>query len=375
MDKITAIQQKLLNYSHKSEYLLYEQPELIKSTINDLKADLTHYAKSHTHEVTDYCDKSTLKNWQNNSVKYFTNYTSGTTGKPFSYRIWKDIFLNIEKESHYGLINREFKLPNRAKVLYLCHNLPEASTNLIDSRKSDNVMLTHGYMHTVDIALKHHLFYTDIHEYIKQIHKICLETSYDIIMATKEILDPLWWLIEKKKIEPKRLAPLLSCTGNFTPVDLIRQYLDAGIFDNACDHMRCWDGGASFFTCKEGTRHLCDNLSHCQVTRDYKLLSDDYFSLPNPFINYWNGDHAQLIDRYEKCKCGRYFRPFRMFLTEDAGIGWFLNEFPDKSIIKRILSNGRYLRVVIIKPLANETFKRLVKAAYPRHLDIVVEEP
>ena len=374
MDKITQIKQKLIDYSYKSEYLLYEQPDTIKTKIDELKEDIIYYAKAHTHNVEPYCDKTTLINWQNDSVNYFTNYTSGTTGKPFSYRIWKDIFLNIEKGSHYGLINREFSLPNHARILYLCQNIPETSNNLIDSRKSDNVMLTHGYMHTVDIALKHKLFYSDIHEYIKQIYKICQENSYDIIMATKEILEPLWWMIEKGKIEPRRLAPLLSCTGNFTPVHLIRQILDLGIFDNVCDHMRCWDGGASFFTCKEGTRHLCDNLSYCHTTTDLKLLSDDYFSLPNPFINYWNGDHAQILDQYQKCKCGRYFRPFRMLLSESNDIGWFLDEFPDRSIIKRILSNDHYFRVVIIKPVTNETFKRLVRAAHPRHLDIVVEE-
>jgi phenylacetate-coenzyme A ligase PaaK-like adenylate-forming protein len=75
--------------------------------------------------------------------------------------------------------------------------------------------------------------------------------------------------------------------------------------------MRCWDGGASFFTCKFGTYHLLDNITlHKSI--DSKLVTTDYFSLAAPFVNYWNGDVCEIQDQYLRCQCGRLYRPFKM---------------------------------------------------------------
>jgi hypothetical protein len=75
--------------------------------------------------------------------------------------------------------------------------------------------------------------------------------------------------------------------------------------------MRCWDGGATFFTCKFGTYHLLDNItSHKSI--DNKLVTTDYFSLAAPFINYWNGDLCKIENEYLRCECGRLYHPFRM---------------------------------------------------------------
>jgi phenylacetate-coenzyme A ligase PaaK-like adenylate-forming protein len=76
--------------------------------------------------------------------------------------------------------------------------------------------------------------------------------------------------------------------------------------------MRCWDGGASFFTCKNGTYHLNDNFAWTIEGPDNKMISTDYFNLASPFINYYNGDLCKIENEYHKCSCGRYYRPFKM---------------------------------------------------------------
>ena len=75
--------------------------------------------------------------------------------------------------------------------------------------------------------------------------------------------------------------------------------------------MRCWDGGATFFTCKFGTYHLLDNITY-HKSIDNKLVTTDYFSLAAPFVNYWNGDICSIENEYLRCECGRLYRPFKM---------------------------------------------------------------
>ncbi len=79
---------------------------------------------------------------------------------------------------------------------------------------------------------------------------------------------------------------------------------------NWCDHMRCWDGGASFFTCKAGIYHLQDELSHVFSTENGEMASIDFFSYASPFVNYLNGDYCSVGKEYKKCDCGRWYRAF-----------------------------------------------------------------
>jgi hypothetical protein len=82
-----------------------------------------------------------------------------------------------------------------------------------------------------------------------------------------------------------------------------------GYAGNVCDHMRCWDGGAGFWTCLHGTYHLMDNLSWAEES-DGRLVCTDYFNLAAPFFRYWNGDFCRITDTYQRCECGRLYRDF-----------------------------------------------------------------
>jgi hypothetical protein len=74
--------------------------------------------------------------------------------------------------------------------------------------------------------------------------------------------------------------------------------------------MRCWDGGASFFTCKCRNYHLMDNLAWCEQGPDNELICTDYFNLASPFFRYWNGDYCTISTEYVRCECGRLYRDF-----------------------------------------------------------------
>lgn len=374
MDTITKTKIKLREYSKIANELLYQTPKIIRQTTIELSNTIKTYATLTGQKIETISTKSSLTNWQNETVDYFTNQTSGTTGKPFKYRIWKDTFQTIEKDCHYGMINQEFNVPKQAKVLYLGLNVDITSDDIIKTIKSSDIMITHGFQQSADIATINTLYVKDLHEYVKQIYDHCKTEHYDVILATDEILSPLVYLLDQKILQPTKLAGLLSCTGNSTSVNTIRRLLDLEVFSNACDHMRCWDGGATFFTCSKGTRHLCDNLSECSVDDSLRLLSTDFFSLPNPFINYWNGDYADIIDEYQKCECGRYFRPFTLYKAEDTSEFQFFYDVLGYGIVKRISASRDGYRLVTNTRISDKHMKELIIASNPHRLDFIVEE-
>lgn len=374
MDTITKTQNKLRAYSKRANELLYQTPKVIKQTTIELSDTIKTYATLTGQKIETISTKSNLSNWQNDTVDYFINQTSGTTGAPFKYRIWKDIFSTIEINSHYGLINQEFNVPEQAKVLYLGLNINITSDDIIKTIRSSDIMITHGFQQSADIGTINPLYAKSLHEYVKQIYNHCISEQYDVILATDEILSPLVYLLEKNILQPNKLAGLLSCTGNSTSVDTIRKLLELEVFTNACDHMRCWDGGATFFTCNKGTRHLCDNLSECCVDDSLRLLSTDFFSLPNPFINYWNGDYADILDEYQKCECGRYFRPFTLYKAEDTTEFQFFYDILGYGIVKRISASHDGYRLVTNTRISDRHMKELIIASNPYRLDFIIEE-
>jgi len=113
---------------------------------------------------------------------------------------------------------------------------------------------------------------------------------------------------------PERLAKFLSLTGGPVHVPTVQNLLRSGAVDAYCDHMRCWDGGAAFFTCRYGTYHLDERFGHVESV-DGKLVSTDYSSVYSPFYRYWNGDYCD-IGPESKCLCGRTSRQFRLTCPE-----------------------------------------------------------
>jgi hypothetical protein len=147
-------------------------------------------------------------------------------------------------------------------------------------------------------------------DWYNQLFDYLIGTEIDIMISTGPIINQLCNEIRKRKYT-KKLCYLLSHSNEF-PLQKDFEFLKTNkLIDYYCDHMRCWDGGATFFTCKFGTYHLLDNItSHKSI--DNKLVTTDYFSLAAPFVNYWNGDLCTIGEEYFRCQCGRLYHPFKM---------------------------------------------------------------
>ena len=135
--------------------------------------------------------------------------------------------------------------------------------------------------------------------------------TFDIVLSSGPIINLLTKYIKQNSFKHK-FAKLLSHTTEFPRHDDFNFLKKHGNIDDFCDHMRCWDGGATFFTCKHGTYHLNDAASWCEQGENKELISTDYFNTATPFLNYFNGDLCEINNDYEKCACGRYYRPFKL---------------------------------------------------------------
>lgn len=106
---------------------------------------------------------------------------------------------------------------------------------------------------------------------------------------------------------PGKLFDLDSCTFCFTGSQLFHEqvalFKEAGI-KRIKNHMRCWDGGATFFTCNYGNTHWVDMSCAFRVDEEGRLWTTDRWNTAQPFCNYWNGDIVSW-SRDGICQCGR----------------------------------------------------------------------
>lgn len=288
---------------------------------------LNYYPPEFIREVTDYCRKQIYKIYphpfqyiskahadslpRSALYKYFINRTSGTTGDPFEYPIWSDIYKTIEADNHYKLVATEYGL-NDPNILYMHRQEIVDNAELVTKYKSPNPILSHGFgtAATIHHAQANNLLVSNQLEYYRQIIEYSIDNNIDIILASGGILASLAYAAYKLNCKDK-ICKLVSNTNSKVEYDRLEYLKRNGLIEHWCDHMRCWDGGATFFTCKHGIKHLLDGLSWCQSINN-KLVSDDYFSIITPFYRYWNGDYADIDYDYQLCQCGRYYRRFEL---------------------------------------------------------------
>jgi hypothetical protein len=130
--------------------------------------------------------------------------------------------------------------------------------------------------------------------------------------------------------------------------------------------MRCWDGGATFFTCKHQNYHLLDNLCWCDE-KNKKLISTDYFSFPSPFVDYWNGDLCRLKNEYQRCDCGRLYRDFeflenRPFSIKGRNILEIkekIKQYKIKEVRCSMMLGESFLEIVTSRELCEKSKKKI----------------
>lgn len=364
----------LLNHLNDAQSLLYHDFDDITRRVRELTGIITNYAQKHSPvyatipSVIGKQDLYKKRLWYiNGMVPYFGNNTTGTTSnRPFRYRIWSDAYPIIEQTHHYRAVLDEFGLEPPLKILYCLATPSQSSSGIVKIVRTDDIIVSHGLRQEAEVhrATPDRSYYTDNSGFYESLIKHSIEHKIDVILAQGTTVAAIAWHAARLGITD-RICRLLSNTGSKLNVSDAESLKDAGIIGDWCDHMRCWDGGATFITCKHHVYHLQDALSYSYEV-DGKLISTDYFSLPSPFVNYWNGDYCTIDQTYQRCKCGRAYRPFSIDRTRDMNI-WYRNTGPTKEALLQAAGGHKIKRIEGYKKnlliILNEHLKLSEKAA------------
>lgn len=364
-------QQFLIDFSPIAHLLNFNTPEEILYIKDYCIRNLKKYNQI---QIQEQQNKSIInqhrKKWYNTQFKAFENNTSGTTGPSFKYLIWKDIYNNIEGSSHYKAVANENGINECRNVLHLHKSQIIDGTDLIKTSQTNNPILSYGFgtQTTVHQVLINSLFIEDNQKYHEQLLKYISNHEFDIISTDFTGIGNLVSII--KKLNYKKKIAKLVCNTNSKPNLKALEYLTKnGLIDSFSDHMRCWDGGATFMTCRYKTYHLLDGLAWAYSSNN-KLISYDYYSLPSVFYDYWNGDEAEISNDYQQCKCGRYYRPFKFLNGRIKQVAYHDNETIFKSFerinqkVKRAEVIDKLIRIQTTEVIDLET-KRIIRSELP----------
>ena len=251
-------------------------------------------------------------------VSTFDVKTSGSTGEPFSYKIWRDCYRPIEIDNHYRQVLQEFNISESPNILRVGVKSPKFDPK--HARQHEKITfngctffsrtfkpnqmqwkLSHG---SKDSTCFHFLYdQEDVEAFCLFIVKFLKYNKMDVFLTSFSFFSILLSYMD----DSTNICNLLSNTGEGPVEEEVSFALNAGIIDNFCNHMRSWDGGCTFMTCKYGELHLLDYLAYYEDVDD-KIVSTDFFNIGTPFFRYWNGDRCSINKKWEICKCGRYFR-------------------------------------------------------------------
>lgn len=320
-----------------ANYLMFLDEATIKSVISKLKFNIINQAVKYSPVYKDFSaekiyarsDLLDLDYWfisdMKNEIQMF--HTSGSTsGESFNYGIWQKYISFLENECHYGMILDEFDVSKINIKILVVLNLPynpkrpDSTDCIVENFNSPYTMHTHKSISSTRYFASFNN-YDNEQAWPRSVLEIIDKYGpFDIMISAGPFISRLVHHIQKNNYKPRKIAKLMSHTTQKLLINDAEFLTNNGFIDHYCDHMRCWDGGSMFFTCKHNTYHLCDHLSWVEQGIDNKMLTTDYFSLPAPFINYWNGDLCEIENKYTRCACGRLYRPFKMLDNRPFGL-------------------------------------------------------
>jgi hypothetical protein len=305
--------------------LLFGEEMEVRDVIRLMTENIRRFARRNSNfyggmDKIGIVDKSMLsdkENWYVPGIEYLEMFTQGTTsGKRFAYRAWAEAFWKVEREFHYRAVLKEFGIDKPKIVCLLGQHVHPSSRNdgFVVLKNPSSPLHSHGAeeceVHTIRTEIRE-----DPSHQFQLLLKYLEEQRFDVMLTSGPFVNSLTHHIRKSGFRGK-LCRLLSNTCEPLSRRDTLWMKGEGLIDNWCDHMRCWDGGASFLTCKAERYHLMDNLSYCR-SEGGKLVSTDYFSLACPFVNYWNGDQVRIENNYNRCECGRLYRDFSFVSARD----------------------------------------------------------
>lgn len=310
--------------------------------------------------------------------------TGSTTGYSFRYMRWHPAFNKIEWDYHYDLVLDEFGVRDDAHVLYFFSEHYKTSGSdpvACFGVPSELNMNNHGskrrpVVHYANFAL----YQRDPEGFFRALFEYMGDNRIDVLFTSPPQVSSMCNYIRKFRFKG-RLAGLLSSTGDkISPADAYFLFVQHGYFDDVCDHMRCWDGGATFYTCRHRNYHLMDNL--CWVEEiDGKMVCTDYFNLASPFVRYWNGDYCRIGKEYRRCECGKLYREFefvesRPFSLKGVCMRQIKEGMRELNIpgIKEVRCSVDHLDVVSSRPISREDRLRIASLTDKFAFRFVLEE-
>lgn len=358
----------LIDYAKIANTIMYESEEFIREVSLYLRSQIIECSKTspiydHRTGIISKYELDEKHRWYNDEYNAFENCTSGSTGSPFRYMIWNDVYEQLECTNHYKYILDEFGISGPTKILHLHFNtIRRDSTAIADKYRTQNILVSHGLKGQAEIhsAIANKTFHTNYYKYYEDLIEYIVSNDIDIIHAQSNAIASLAWNMKRLK-RSEKLCKLISNTGSKLNVKPVIELQQGGHIDAWCDHMRCWDGGVTFFTCKYNTYHLLDSLAWA-YSDDYRLISYDYFSLPSPFVNYWNGDYADISNEYERCRCGRAFRRFEIGRTRSKA-----SQIADSSLLQSAIIDNELSEGIIRADIIGEFIRIFTK--YSLHSD------
>lgn len=348
------------------ENVLYEDEDILLDTIEILKQNIKNWALKNSPCYTElqnkkFVEKKDLlnkKTWFVNKVNYSSMATSGSlTGEKFHYRRWEDALHFIECKNHYDLVLDEFDIKEDFNILFFLDiGLQHKDNNYIVKKNvSKNFMENHGLKRNPTIHyVNFDLYKKNKKAFFENLTTYLNDNTIDVTLSSGPCINSLCNYLFENKIKIK-VSNLLSNTNEKLISKSIDFIYKNKTFNHICDHMRCWDGGATFFTCSHENYHLMDNISWSEEI-ERKMITTDYFSLSSPFINYWNGDYCKIQPKYKRCDCGRLYRDFiflenRPFLIKGQNINKIKEILKEYKCIKEVRCNKEVLEVVVNKEI------------------------
>ena len=251
------------------------------------------------------------------------SHTSGSsTGFHFIYRRMKSTFERLEWDNHYDMVLDEFGVVQKPNILYFFpnHYKKDGDSVVFWDGSPQPYLNSHGRSRRPSVHYANFdLYKSNPRLFFELLFRYLSQNPMDLIFTSGPQINSMCHYLRTLGFSGA-LAGLLSQTNERLLQDDASFLLDNRHFVSVCDHMRCWDGGASFFTCRSGNYHLMDNLSWCEELEG-RLISTDYFNFASPFVRYWNGDFCRIGQNFSRCDCGRLYREFEFVENRPVSLG------------------------------------------------------
>jgi hypothetical protein len=234
----------------------------------------------------------------------------------------RSTFERLEWDNHYDMVLDEFGVVQKPNIMYFFpnHYKKDGDSVVFSDGSPQPYLNSHGRSRRSSVHYANFdLYKSNPPLFFELLFQYLSRNPMDLIFTSGPQINSMCHYLRTLGFSGA-LAGLLSQTNERLLQDDASFLLDNGHFASVCDHMRCWDGGASFFTCRSGNYHLMDNLSWCEEL-DGRLISTDYFNFASPFVRYWNGDLCRIGRNFLRCDCGRLYREFEFVENRPFSLG------------------------------------------------------